>query len=58
MHAYFPRSELLKEDYTAALVHLLALLESGDDEVARGEPGVRVVSEPVDELIAHQSGRL
>ena len=44
MHAYFPGSELLKENDTAALVHLLALLESGDDEVACGEPGVRVVT--------------
>ena len=44
MYAYFPGSELLKENYTATLVDLLALLESGNDEVACGEPGVRVVT--------------
>ena len=44
IYAYFPRSELLEENDTAALVHLLALLESGNDEVASGEPGIRIVT--------------
>ena len=44
MGAYLPGSELLKENDTAALIDLLALLESGNNKVACREPGVRVVT--------------
>ena len=54
LHLYLPRSELLEQNDATVLVYLLALLQSCDDEVARGKPSIGVVVKPVQELGSHQ----
>ena len=56
---HLPREELLEEDDLAAGVDAcLARFDGRDEQVARGEPRLRVVVELAEELRARERGRL
>ena len=56
--SYLPRGKLFEQNDAALLVHLLALLESGDYQVTRREPGVCIVVEPVQKFRPDQGRSL